>query len=177
MTRLIVIILLNLTLISCEQANIKNNKAKSASTKVSVDISSIAILPYDTTLFWICKDCKPLELTEIDLEHIEKLLIKCINNYNPEQEKRFQEMNSKFDDYELDKNNFIIDLKKYKRQYIAVINSRGEKEVWINCFCDTSPKGWKNNLIIVEDGGNCYFNLKINLTTDEYYDLMVNGVA
>jgi len=72
---------------------------------------------------------------------------------------------------------FVIDLKKYKRQYIAVINSKGEKEVWVNCFCDTWKKNWRKELIFVLDGGNCYFNLKINLTKGEYYDLMVNGDA
>ena len=35
----------------------------------------------------------------------------------------------------------------------------------------------QKDLIFVNDGGNCYFNLKINLTTGQYYELMVNGDA
>ena len=31
--------------------------------------------------------------------------------------------------------------------------------------------------MIVDDGGNCYFNFKINLTTKKFYDLRVNGEA
>jgi hypothetical protein len=25
----------------------------------------------------------------------------------------------------------------YRKQLIAVTNKKGEKEVWVNCFCDT----------------------------------------
>ena len=30
---------------------------------------------------------------------------------------------------------------------------------------------------MVDDGGNCFFNVKVNLNTGQYYDLMVNGNA
>jgi hypothetical protein len=35
----------------------------------------------------------------------------------------------------------------------------------------------ENKMFGVEDGGNCYFNFKINLITKKYFDLGVNGVA
>lgn len=116
-------------------------------------------------------------MTNDDLLKIEIILNKCINDYNPNQERQFKEINDKHPEYKLDKKYFIIDLTRYKRQYVAIINSKGEKEVWINCFCNTWDKNWKTNLIFVHDGGNCYFNLKINLTTRKYYELMVNGDA
>ena len=72
--------------------------------------------------------------------------------------------------------NQIKDVSKYYKQFIAVINKQGEKEVWINCFCSKDPK-WKNEVVLVLDGGNCYFQLKINLTKKLVYDFMVNGVA
>lgn len=152
-------------------------KEKSIQNVYTVDTSLIAILPFNTAQDWVFKDSKPTDLTNDDLLKIEIILNKCINDYNPSQEKQFKEINDKHPEYKLSKKNFIIDLTRYKRQYIAVLNSKGEKEIWINCFCDTMNKKWKENLVFVLDGGNCYFNLKINLTTGLYFDLMVNGYA
>ena len=28
---------------------------------------------------------------------------------------------------------------------------------------------------MVNDGGNAFFNVRVNLTTNTYYDLMING--
>jgi hypothetical protein len=59
-----------------------------------------------------------------------------------------------------------------------VTNKKGEKEVWVNCFCDTwNSNRWKTEILFVEDGGNCYFNFRINLATKKYHDLGVNGEA
>ncbi|GAB5523049.1 MAG: hypothetical protein Roseis2KO_09210 [Roseivirga sp.] len=70
-----------------------------------------------------------------------------------------------------------ISLKGKRRQYVPVINKNGEKEVWINFFCSVRDDKWKGEIIAVFDGGNCFFNLKINLTEMTYYDLRVNGYA
>ena len=54
-----------------------------------------------------------------------------------------------------------------------------EKIIYINCFCyimDLYADQWKTELIMVDDGGNCYFNVKANLDKNEYYELMVNGL-
>lgn len=77
-----------------------------------------------------------------------------------------------------DHKQWSIDLIKfnYRKQLIAVTNKTGEKEVWVNCFCNTWDNDrWKTEMMLVADGGNCYFNFKINLTTKKYYDLGVNG--
>lgn len=67
----------------------------------------------------------------------------------------------------------------YFRQYIATYNSKHEKEVWINFLCidekSLKKMAWKEKWIIVKDGGNSYFNLKINLSTGKIYNLMING--
>ena len=60
---------------------------------------------------------------------------------------------------------------------MAIFNHKGEKEVWINGFCNTWDKNWKTEIILVHDGGNCYFNLKINLTSGECFEISVNGYA
>jgi len=174
---IIALIATGLTFISCGHRKNVNLDDKTLVNKITVDTTLIAILPYDSSLYGFGKDCNQIELTTNDLAIIETLLKKCIDEYNPEKEKEFNEVNSSHPEYNYSKMNFVIDLKRYKRQYIPMINNSGEKVVWINCFCNTWDKNWKNDLIIVMDGGNCYFNLKINLTTGKYYDLMVNGEA
>lgn len=151
--------ILIICLTSCGQTNPETKNQEQSHNIFTVDTSVVAILPFDTTQDWIFKDSKPTDLTNGDLLKIDTMLNICIN------------------DYKLDKKNFTIDLTRYKRQYVAVLNSKGEKEVWVNCFCRAENQDWKKNLIFVEDGGNCYFNLKINLTTGQYYELMVNGDA
>ena len=139
--------------------------------------SIIAILPFDTTQYWVFKNGKPTDLTEDDFMEIETILKRSIDDYNSETEKPFEAINKEHPEYKLASKNFIIDLTRYKRQYVATINSKGQKEVWVNCFCDTWNRDWKKYLIFVKDGGNCYFNLKINLATGQYYELRVNGEA
>ena len=59
---------------------------------------------------------------------------------------------------------------KYFRQYIAAINSAGEKLVWINFICEQyyDPEF---EIFIAEfaDGGNCFFEVKVNLTKKDCY--------
>lgn len=62
---------------------------------------------------------------------------------------------------------------EYNKQCIAIIDSSGEKIVWINLDCST--KDAKYYIRSVDDGGDCYATLKINLTTLTYFDLSVNG--
>lgn len=179
MTRPLIILVLVLTvnLSSCGQNRAERKDKNLISTSFKVAPSVFAILPFDTTQDWVFKDSKPAELTTADLAEIEKILREFIDSYNLEQERQYNETKTRNSSLEIDLKDFIIDLKKYKRQYIAVTNYKGEKEVWVNCFCDTWKKNWRKELIFVLDGGNCFFNLKINLTKGECYELMVNGDA
>ena len=119
------------------------------------------------------KNSKLVDLTSDDMINIDKLLTECIDKYNIDQEKEFGQISSKLPEDKLDNKNFVINWEKYKKQYIAVINSKGEKEVWINCFCDTWRKEWRKDFMTLIDCGRSYFNLKINLTTKEFYDLII----
>ena len=87
-------------------------------------------------------------------------------------------MNKKFPQNGFQLKDFIIDLRKYYRQYIVTKNKKGEKEVWVNCFCSIQNMDyWKKQVVFVMDGGNCFFNLKINLSRKSYSDFEVNGEA
>lgn len=60
---------------------------------------------------------------------------------------------------------------KYKYQY----TKEGEK-IYINAFCDSWEKRNLNNeLVIVKDGGSCYFRINYNLKTEKFSKLYVNG--
>jgi hypothetical protein len=163
---------------SCGQTKSETDNDNHQLDAYTLDSSVVAIInSKGEKEVWIFKDSKPTTLTTDELQEIETILNKCVNDYNPDQQRRFKEMNDKHSPYKHNQKNFIIDLTRYKRQYVAIINSKGEKEVWINCFCRTGSQDWKKNIISVLDGGNCYFNLKVNLTTGQYYELMVNGDA
>lgn len=164
-------------LCSCRQSDSSIEYKKAKSDSIQFDTSKIAIIKLDNQKHLIFENYKPTELTNENILEIEKILLKCIDNYNPTQESYFKEVSLKHPEYKFERNRFIIDLSDYYRQYVASINNKGEKEVWVNCFCHSLYEDWKKYLIIVEDGGNCFFNLKINLNTRKYYDLMVNGDA
>jgi hypothetical protein len=54
----------------------------------------------------------------------------------------------------------------------------GKKYVYVNALCnsqDTSLLG--RSLIVVMDGGNCFFNVKYDPVNKVFYDLFINGEA
>ena len=104
------------------------------------------------------QNSQPTELNEQEISNLNRILEDALSQYNLSKTKKF-------------------DLNKYKRQYVPVINNLGEKEVWVNCLCTQNNENWKKEIIVVKDGGSCYFNLKINLTKSKYYDLIINGGA
>ncbi len=67
-------------------------------------------------------------------------------------------------------------LKKYKRQYFGLMNQSGEKVIWINMLMNHINEA-SEEIIIVCDGCSYYWNVKVNITTGEVYDLSINGSA
>ncbi|MGC4103784.1 hypothetical protein [Ferruginibacter sp.] len=129
-----------------------------------LDTNIIAILPADKVRSYIFHGNKPMELTNNDLAAIEHLLTDRIKKHNARQDttKEFSE---------------FIDLKKYKRQYVPYIDSNGERKVYINCFCidDFGFNYWKTQLVEVDDGGSCFFQVVINLTRQKDEWFTING--
>ena len=184
-SRIYLFLFLSIAFIACRETQSSqttniSEEIKTDSISIQLDTSVIAVIPYDTIIFsgWHnLKNVKTTELTQLDLLEIEYILTNCIAEYNVLQKQEFDKLQTENPDWNYDINQFIIDLKKHKRQYVAIFNSTGEKEVWINCFCDTWNKNWRKSIAIVCDGGNCYFQLKINITQKKYYDFYVNGHA
>jgi len=145
---------------------LEENKTGPDQQGVTIDTNDVAIVPFNTTMWWVFDSTyRASTLSNNEIELVGKLLQKCISERNAElrQDKQLR---------------WAIDFakRKYQKQYVVVVNEKGEKIVWVNGFC--SPKErWRTEIVSVMDGGTCYFNLKINLTRMKCFDLMVNGVA
>jgi hypothetical protein len=156
---LTIIICLTDVTISCGQVEQTNRIKIDTSKTAIIQFNPKSIYPFDSTF-------QQSELTQGEVNVIDSLLIACIKDYNSRLDKKHKQ--------------WTIDPKKYnyRKQLIVVENIKGEKEVWVNCFCNTwGNDNWKREVLNVHDGGQCYFNFKINLTAKRFYNLIVNGVA
>ena len=151
--------------IACRQT--QNNSLDANTNKSIQKISSdtnIAIIHYDKSIHWLFDGFHEASvLTEAVLIEIDKLFNQSVADHNSK----------------LTNKEHFIDLssQKYKRQYVCVTNIWGQKEFYINCFCESSGFEWKKSLMETDDGGSCYFNFKLNLSTKKYYDFFVNGIV
>ncbi|WP_400191100.1 hypothetical protein [Hymenobacter sp. B81] len=114
-------------------------------------------------------------LSAADAEAVERLLQVCIADFNRMQREELNNRAVPIPAY-VDQKQFFIELPEYKRQYFAFINSRGEKEVQVNCFCTEVPN-WRRQLVVVSDGGNCFFHVTVNLSNNTWHDMAANGSA
>ncbi|MDP4218675.1 MAG: hypothetical protein Q8927_20955 [Bacteroidota bacterium] len=136
--------------------------ASSTSSRDGVDTSKYVILPFNNRTNYVFKEGRPAPLSKDEVDRIEVYV-----------QKTMSECQRRAGKYRI----FPQPVDKYMRQYIAIFNARGQKIVWVNLFCTDDGFNWHKQVYMVEDGGGCYFNLKINLATRKVYDLMVNGIA
>ncbi|MGC3943794.1 MAG: hypothetical protein QM762_04505 [Chryseolinea sp.] len=120
-------------------------------------VISTSVYPFDSVSYFSSV------LTKEDMTAVDSLLASVVRAYN-----------SSIADNE---HKIGLENNDYRKQLVAVINSKGEKEVWVNCFCVTFNDSWKTQILNIEDGGPCYFNFKVNLVTKRVYDFIVNGFA
>ncbi|TDO20945.1 hypothetical protein [Pedobacter duraquae] len=121
---------------------------------------------------------KNIQLTKNDLSIIDQQIKIAVSNYNVEREQYLKKIRLEDPKTTIKREDLFIDLKNYKRQYVAHINAKKQKEVWVNCFCSNEGNDeWKSKIIEVRDGGKCYFNLRIIIEQKSYYEFMVNGKA
>jgi len=151
----------------------------SCSSQLRLDTAKYAIFNDKNSVSRYFNNCKAASLTEIEIIEIESLLTNRIYDYNKSQIKYYKALNKKINlNLDFAKDTIVLD--KYKRQIVSVTNRRGDKEVWINCFrpfSNTQFDYWKKQIVFVNDGGNYFFNIKINVTRKKCYYLYVNAVA
>ena len=151
----------------------------------TIDTSRYAVLKFnpdsDKNIFTINKDYKPANLSADEIDRIEAVISKQAKKYNKKQVAWIDSLNGKSNQKypnAVTYYNTIEHSEKYYKQFIAVTNPKGEKIVQVNCFCDKRDIGyWKKSWVIVDDGGACFFQLEINLTTNSVIGFWVNGVA
>lgn len=169
-------------LYSFSNNNYTNNQSndKTDASMASNDSSNYVILPYDTGK-WYYVGGTAFQLTPAEIVEVDTLLHAAFRQYNKFFESNYEEARMKYGAAHIKRTNFVIDLERYKRQYLSYIDSNGHKIVHVNCVCndaiDEMKAKWKENYIIVSDGGNCFFNLNVNLSEKKCKDLMVNGDA
>jgi len=67
-------------------------------------------------------------------------------------------------------------LDEYQRQYIGL--ERGDRQIiYGNYFCDSGRVDWLQELVIVEDGGDCFFQVEYDVESEMFIKLLVNGEA
>jgi hypothetical protein len=68
-------------------------------------------------------------------------------------------------------------LSEYKRQYAGMVEN-GRRKILVNFFCNSARiKDWKLHPVVVEDGGDCFFQIKYDVEAGTFSDLYVNGEA
>lgn len=136
-------------------------------TVLSYDTTKTAVIVLDkrSNYPFDSLEYRSATLTQEEVGQIEGYLIELVAEYN-------NSLSVGHDEYKID-----LKGRDYKKQLVAVTNLKDEKEVWVNCFWDDWDKAWRTKIVVVHDGGPCYFNFKLNLTTKKSYDLSVNGFA
>ena len=140
-------------------------EANNQGARPKYDKANTAIIPWEPGYPFDSLTYQRTTLSPFDIELVEDLLVAAVIDYNQSLAMQYQE------------HKITAGINDYKKQLVAVVNSKGEKEVWVNCLCAVDGDSWRNEIIVVHDGGPCFFNLKINLRTRKVYEMVVNGFA
>ena len=134
---------------------------------------SYVVVSNQSALRVIPKNAKISSLTNSEILQIEKITRECVTQYNSEITSSFKERG----EAKYSKMYSINKLKKYNLQYVPYVTDKDEKEVWINGFCDGFNMNWKDEIVIVMDGGNCYFQIRMNISNETCIEIGVNGYS
>ncbi len=63
----------------------------------------------------------------------------------------------------------------YARQYVGI--GEGEDVVSVNALCAVDDLDWEDQLVVVADGGSCFWQATVDLPTSEVLSFTVNGEA
>lgn len=127
-------------------------------TRTAVDFK---VFEYDPkNHFWIFKNAAPATLSDDEIGRLKNLVGRAVDDYNAK----------------LKTAERAIKPAEYKFQFVPALAADGEKQVWVNAFCRDFPD-WQTELVQVDDGGNCFFSLYVNLSKNSADRFSVNGEA
>ncbi len=141
-------ILLILAVLSCTNNEQQIKTGIAANSRPSLDTSRYTIILQDTVL----------KVGSEEVQLLYQILNNIIDSLNKARGRK-------------------IDISEYKFQIVPVKSMGTQKICWVNSFCNGGTTNWKTEIYQVEDGGICFFNTKINLTTLTYFNLVVNSSA
>lgn len=76
-----------------------------------------------------------------------------------------------------DPSRHIDNPRDYYRQYLAV-QVNGKRRIYLNALCSVDQDAnWRKRLIVVVDGGNCFWHAIYDPSTRIFSDLTINGRA
>jgi hypothetical protein len=67
-------------------------------------------------------------------------------------------------------------LAAYRGQYIGIVEE-GQRLIYGNYFCDAGSHDWQQEMILVDDGGDCFFQVRYDPATGAFREIRVNGEA
>lgn len=73
----------------------------------------------------------------------------------------------------------IVDKKlgRYIRQYVGFINDKGEKVIYVGLHWNRRDYNWKEEFLIVFDGGSYHWTIRYNEDKNGFSHFGVNGIA
>jgi hypothetical protein len=149
------LILLNLSLVNAQD---------------QIDSNQFVVLKHEYFKNFQDSPYKPFEINNIEIKLTIDIFNNAVSNFNKSQDTNSLEK-------KLTKNT-LINLSDYKIQLVSLLNDKGEKIVMLNCICNSMLNGlskWREEFILVFDGGICNFNVIVNLTKKNYTNFKVNG--
>ncbi|MGI0108338.1 hypothetical protein [Salinimicrobium sp. WS361] len=164
--------------ISCQNSARTDNPTDS-NTEFAIADSLYSVVEYKKEMSHPFENGEPTDLNVDELKTVEEILERAVDENNQIQKEALQKQNAENPENKWSETGFELETENYYRQYIPIVNEKGEKEVWVNLSCkEFYDENWKKELLLpVEDGGNCYFNVKINLNKKSYRDLRINSQA
>ena len=165
-TRIITISVLIAGYLAHVAACIDGSGANNTSKISRVDTAIYTVLPYDSTamlaMSWYYKDARPATLTPAEVDSLEHIVDSAYRSFTKDSTVYLHN---------------LMPLGAYRRQYVAVLTTNGEKEVWVNFLCADLNGDWRHFALSVDDGGKCFFELFINVTRQRAYKLIPGGYA
>lgn len=110
--------------------------------------------------FYVDKDAHSLKFNkEATAASVIKIITKAIEDHNLKQNSIAEK----------------ITISEYKFQLIPRDANNAVKEVFVNAYCRDFDPNWRDEIVSVDDGGKCFFQLNANLSDDTYNQFYVNG--
>jgi hypothetical protein len=121
---------------------------------------TIDSMRFDTSRYAIISDDSLIQVNYSEIQLIYSVLLRLVDSISLKRSRQAP-----------------LDIRRYKFQIKILTSKVGQKLFWVNSFCDNYNLNWRNEIYSVKDGGPCYFNAKIDITTMNYFDLSINGSA